>query len=107
VESVSLAIVGSCLDGAYYPDDNPAVNITRMIIPARCPGRQTRPTRISPRHRWKPIGPVDGRWSDAQHAEHAAEGRRLAGRLKRERPDLMVYVMEADIGIVEIHADEP
>jgi hypothetical protein len=51
--------------------------------------------------------PATGHWSDAQHAAHAAEGRRLAGRLKRERPDLMVYVMEPEIGVVEIHPDEP
>jgi hypothetical protein len=54
-----------------------------------------------------PDDPAESRWSDAQHTEHAAEGRRLAGRLKRERPDMMVYVMEADVGVVEIHADEP
>ena len=29
-----------------------------------------------------------------------------AGRLKRERPDLLVYVLEGDIGVVEVHADE-
>ena len=54
-----------------------------------------------------PDDPAASRWSDAQHAAHAAEGRRLAGRLKRERPDLMVYVMEPDVGVVEIHAEEP
>lgn len=46
-------------------------------------------------------------WSEAQYAAHDAEGRRLAGRLKRERPDLMVYVMVPEIGVVEIHATEP
>ncbi|KAB2937666.1 MAG: hypothetical protein K8F92_14845 [Hyphomicrobium sp.] len=46
-------------------------------------------------------------WGEAQHAAHAAEGRRLAGRLKRERPDLMVYVLEGDTGVVEVHPDEP
>jgi hypothetical protein len=51
--------------------------------------------------------PATGNWTDAQYAAHAAEGRRLAGRLKRERPDLMIYVMEPDIGVVEIHPDEP
>ena len=50
--------------------------------------------------------PASGVWSDERYAAHAAEGRRLAGRLKRERPDLMVYVMDTDIGVVEIHADE-
>ncbi len=51
--------------------------------------------------------PANGNWIDSQYAAHAAEGRRLAGRLKRERPDLVVYVMEPDIGVVEIHDDEP
>ncbi len=51
--------------------------------------------------------PATDLWSSEQRAAHEAEGRRLAGRLKRERPDLMVYVLEADIGVVEIHADEP
>jgi hypothetical protein len=51
--------------------------------------------------------PANPLWTDAQYAAHAAEGRRLAGRLKRERPDLMVYVVEPDIGVVEIHPDEP
>ena len=50
--------------------------------------------------------PATSLWSDAEHAAHAAEGRHLAVRLKRERPDLMVYVLEADTGVVEIHADE-
>jgi hypothetical protein len=56
---------------------------------------------------FNPDDPANAHWTDAQNAAHAAEGRRLAGRLKRERPDLMVYVMEPDIGVVEIHADEP
>jgi hypothetical protein len=51
--------------------------------------------------------PANGNWTDAQYAAHAAEGRSLAGRLKRERPELMVYVSEPDIGVVEIHPDEP
>jgi hypothetical protein len=50
--------------------------------------------------------PARGVWSEERYAAHAAEGRRLAGRLKRERPDLMVYVMDTDIGVVEVHADE-
>jgi hypothetical protein len=53
-----------------------------------------------------PDDPVDSLWSEAQHQAHAADGRKLAVRLKRERPDLVVYVLEADIGVVEIHADE-
>jgi hypothetical protein len=53
-----------------------------------------------------PDDPVVSQWSDAQHQAHTADGRKLAGRLKRERPDLMVYVMDTDIGVVEVHADE-
>ena len=56
---------------------------------------------------FNPDDPANGHWTGAQYAAHATEGRRLAGRLKRERPDLMVYVMEPDIGVVEIHPDEP
>ena len=50
--------------------------------------------------------PASGAWSDERYAAHTAEGRRLASRLKRERPDLMVYVMDTDIGVVEVHADD-
>jgi hypothetical protein len=50
--------------------------------------------------------PAAGVWSDERYAAHTAEGRRLAARLKRERPDLMVYVLEADTGVVEAHADD-
>lgn len=46
-------------------------------------------------------------WSNQQYADHEAEGRRLAGRLKRERPDLIVHVMDPHLGVVEIHATEP
>jgi hypothetical protein len=51
--------------------------------------------------------PANPNWTEAEYAAHEAEGRRLAGRLKRERPDLMVYVLEPDTGVVEIHAGEP
>jgi len=51
--------------------------------------------------------PAKSLWSEEQHIAHHAAGRRLAGRLKRERPDLMVYVLEPDTGIVEVQADEP
>ena len=50
--------------------------------------------------------PAASLWSDERYAAHAAEGRRLAGRLKRERPDLMIYVLEADTGVVEVHAND-
>jgi hypothetical protein len=50
--------------------------------------------------------PANSHWSEAQHAAHAAEARPLAVRLARERPDLMVYVMDDTVGVVEVHADE-
>ncbi len=51
--------------------------------------------------------PATGPWTEEQRAAHEAEGRRLGVLLKRERPDLMVYVHRDDIGIVEVQADEP
>lgn len=56
---------------------------------------------------YDPDDPASSRWSEAEHAAHAAAGRPLAVRLKRERPDLMVYVLDGDIGAVEVHADDP
>jgi hypothetical protein len=50
--------------------------------------------------------PASSRWSEAQHAAHAAEARPLAVRLARERRDLQVYVLEGSTGVVEVHADE-
>lgn len=45
--------------------------------------------------------------SQADLDAHEAEGRRLAGRLKRERPDLTVFLHTRAVGVVEVHADEP
>jgi len=53
-----------------------------------------------------PDDPARSRWDEAQHRAHEAEGRQLAARLKRERPDLMVYVLDQDIGVVEVHGNE-
>ena len=50
--------------------------------------------------------PATSNWTDEQSAAHEREGRQLALRLKRERPDLVVYVLEAEIGVVEIQAGE-
>jgi hypothetical protein len=50
--------------------------------------------------------PGQSRWDAAQHAAHAQEARPLAVRLARERPDLMVYVVEDAVGVVQVHADE-
>lgn len=50
--------------------------------------------------------PAESFWSEAQHAAHAAEARPLAIRLARERPDRMIYVLEGEIGVVEVKPDE-
>jgi hypothetical protein len=50
--------------------------------------------------------PAVSRWSDAQHRAHAADGRLLAVRLARERPDLEVYVLDGESGVVPVHPDE-
>lgn len=50
--------------------------------------------------------PTDSLWTPQQHADHAAQARPLAQRLARERPNLMVYVLEGDIGVVEVRADD-
>lgn len=52
-----------------------------------------------------PDDPAMSRWSDAQHAAHAAEARPLAIRLARERPDRTIYVLE-ESGVVEVRPDE-
>lgn len=53
-----------------------------------------------------PDDPSERLWSEEQFAAHEAEARPLAVRLARERPDLMVYVMDPNVGVVEVHADE-
>lgn len=50
--------------------------------------------------------PSTSLWSDAQRAQHEAEGRRLAVRLKRELPDLTVFAHTSAVGVVEVHADD-
>lgn len=50
--------------------------------------------------------PTQSLWSDEQHAAHAAQARPLAIRLARERPDRMIYVMDSEIGVVEVKPDE-
>lgn len=49
--------------------------------------------------------PAKSLWSDEQHKAHDAMARPLAVRLARERPDLTVYVLEPQIGVVEVHAE--
>lgn len=50
--------------------------------------------------------PADSLWSDQEFAAHEAMARPLAVRLARERPDLMIYVLEGEVGVVEVHGDE-
>ena len=50
--------------------------------------------------------PATGLWTEAQHGAHETEGRRLAVLMKRERPDLEVYVPGPEGEAIEVHADE-
>lgn len=50
--------------------------------------------------------PADSLWSDQEFATHEAMARPLAVRLARERPDLMIYVLDREVGVVEVHGDE-
>lgn len=50
--------------------------------------------------------PAESFWSDEEHEAHMRLGRPLAVRLARERPDLVVYVMDYQIGQIAVHADD-
>lgn len=50
--------------------------------------------------------PAESLWTDAEFLAHEVRGRQLAERLKAERPELLVYVLEPKIGVVEIRADD-
>lgn len=50
--------------------------------------------------------PAESRWSDAERAAHEAMARPLAIRLARELPDRTIYVLQSDVGVVEVRADE-
>lgn len=54
-----------------------------------------------------PDDPATSLWSDADRKAHEARARQLAVRLARERPDRMIYIMDPEIGVVEVKADEP
>jgi hypothetical protein len=54
-----------------------------------------------------PDDPAVSKWSEAEHQAHEAKARPLAVRLARERPDRMIYIMDPEIGVVEVKADEP
>ena len=50
--------------------------------------------------------PSKSLWSDEQRKAHEDMARPLAARLARERPDLTVYVLEPDVGVVPVRADD-
>lgn len=49
--------------------------------------------------------PATSLWSDEEHGAHMRLGRPLAERLARERPDLVVHVLDPDRGIEEVPGD--
>ena len=53
-----------------------------------------------------PDDPARSLWSEAEHKAHDAMARPLAVQLKRERPDLTIYVLEPGAGVVEVQADD-
>lgn len=53
-----------------------------------------------------PDNPGESRWSAEEHRAHEAKARPLAIRLARERPDRVIFVLEGDVGVVQVHADE-
>jgi hypothetical protein len=42
-------------------------------------------------------------WNDDEQKAHQMRGRELAQRLANERPDLLIYVLEGDTGVVQVH----
>jgi len=56
---------------------------------------------------YNPEDPANSLWSAQQRDEHDLEGRRLARRIKIERPELQVHVLQDNVGLVEVHADTP
>ncbi|ELR02349.1 hypothetical protein GMDG_08805 [Pseudogymnoascus destructans 20631-21] len=50
--------------------------------------------------------PAVSLWTDEQHRTHAAMARPLAIRLARELPDRTIFVLEGDIGVVEVRGDD-
>ena len=83
--------------GDFAPDE---LGLSPSSTPTSTPG----PTPTPPRS--IADDPATSLWSEQEHKAHAAQARPLAVRLARERPDLMVYVLEGDTGVVQVHADE-
>ncbi len=52
-----------------------------------------------------PMAAVDG--TEEQASDHAAGARPLAERIASERPDLVVYVLEPPVGVVQVHPKPP
>lgn len=50
--------------------------------------------------------PAESLASPQQHSAHESQGRQLAIRLARERPDLEIYAYETDIGVVRVYAED-
>lgn len=50
--------------------------------------------------------PSTSLWSDEEHGAHMRLGRPLAERLARERPDLVVHVLDPDRGMEEVSGDD-
>lgn len=50
--------------------------------------------------------PSQSVWSEERHKAHEAMARPLAIRLARERPDLTVYVLEPEVGVVPVRAQD-
>ncbi|HEX2839988.1 hypothetical protein [Hyphomicrobium sp.] len=53
-----------------------------------------------------PDDPAESLWSEDQHRAHEALARPLAIRLARELPDRMIYVLDREVGVVEVRGDE-
>jgi hypothetical protein len=53
-----------------------------------------------------PDEPFTTSWTGEQVRAHEAEGRRLAVRLARERPDLTIFAFAGETGVVQVHPDE-
>jgi hypothetical protein len=52
-------------------------------------------------------GNWEAAWTDEQRAGHLAAARLLAERIAAERPDLVVFVLEPGIGVVQVNARSP
>lgn len=56
---------------------------------------------------YNPDDPGDASWTDEHQRAHEVEGRRLAIRIKREKPELTVFTHTFADGALEVQAEEP